>query len=82
MPHAAILFVGGGYVLSKEALTRYATRGHHQPKICTEDGGAEDVQFGKCKYVHLDSSMKTFTTCNLLHTHCTLYTRSSAKIGS
>ncbi|XP_046555613.1 glycoprotein-N-acetylgalactosamine 3-beta-galactosyltransferase 1-B-like [Haliotis rubra] len=38
---------GGGYVLSKEALKRYGEKGH-DPKICRQDGGAEDAEFGKC----------------------------------
>jgi len=39
---------GGGYVLSKEALTRFATKGFHNNAVCREDGGAEDAEFGKC----------------------------------
>ncbi|XP_046555624.1 glycoprotein-N-acetylgalactosamine 3-beta-galactosyltransferase 1-like [Haliotis rubra] len=38
---------GGGYVLSKEALRRYGEKGH-DPKLCRHDGGAEDVEFGRC----------------------------------
>ncbi|XP_071101942.1 glycoprotein-N-acetylgalactosamine 3-beta-galactosyltransferase 1-like [Haliotis cracherodii] len=36
---------GAGYVLSKEALTRFAKR---DPNICREDGGSEDAEIGKC----------------------------------
>ena len=36
---------GGGYVLSKEALTRFAKR---KPGECTKDGGDEDVEMGRC----------------------------------
>jgi len=42
---------GAGYVLSKEALTRFVTRGleDHSGVTCrTDDGGAEDVEMGKC----------------------------------
>lgn len=39
---------GAGYVLSREALKRYAERGHHRPGMCREDGGAEDVAIGQC----------------------------------
>jgi hypothetical protein len=38
---------GAGYVLSKEALTRFANKGRNS-KICRQDGGAEDVELGKC----------------------------------
>ena len=38
---------GAGYVLSKEALTRLANKGRNS-KICSQDGGAEDVELGKC----------------------------------
>lgn len=36
---------GGGYVISQEALRRY---GQRENKACAEDGGAEDVEFGRC----------------------------------
>ena len=36
---------GGGYVVSKEALRRFAGRKTGQ---CAEDHGAEDVEFGRC----------------------------------
>lgn len=36
---------GAGYVISKEALKRFANR---EKNLCTADGGAEDVEFGKC----------------------------------
>ncbi|XP_067649807.1 glycoprotein-N-acetylgalactosamine 3-beta-galactosyltransferase 1-like [Haliotis asinina] len=36
---------GAGYVLSKEALTRFAKR---DPNVCREDGGSEDAEIGKC----------------------------------
>ncbi|XP_013078914.2 glycoprotein-N-acetylgalactosamine 3-beta-galactosyltransferase 1-like isoform X1 [Biomphalaria glabrata] len=38
---------GGGYVLSKEALRRFGERGK-DPKLCRQDGGAEDVEIGIC----------------------------------
>ncbi|KAL8568517.1 hypothetical protein ACOMHN_066507 [Nucella lapillus] len=38
---------GGGYVVSKEALRRFAVKGNDS-KICRQDGGAEDAEFGKC----------------------------------
>ena len=44
--------LGGGYVLSKEALTRFANKGFHNNAVCREDGGAEDAEFGKCKYYY------------------------------
>ncbi|KAF6027554.1 hypothetical protein EB796_014135 [Bugula neritina] len=43
---------GGGYVLSKEALQRFADKGFHQNLVCREDGGAEDAEFGKCTHIH------------------------------
>ncbi|XP_046575241.1 glycoprotein-N-acetylgalactosamine 3-beta-galactosyltransferase 1-B-like [Haliotis rubra] len=36
---------GAGYVLSKEALTRFAQR---DPDICRKDGGSEDAEIGRC----------------------------------
>ena len=36
---------GGGYVISKEALTRYGKRA---PGLCAKDQGAEDVEWGRC----------------------------------
>ena len=38
---------GAGYVLSHEALKRLATAGIDDA-ICRQDGGAEDVEIGKC----------------------------------
>ena len=38
---------GAGYVLSKEALTRFANKGRNS-KICRQDGGDEDVELGIC----------------------------------
>ena len=38
---------GAGYVLSREALRRLATRGNASAS-CRQDGGAEDVSVGKC----------------------------------
>ncbi|XP_071158468.1 glycoprotein-N-acetylgalactosamine 3-beta-galactosyltransferase 1-like [Mytilus galloprovincialis] len=38
---------GAGYVLSKEALTRLVTKGNN-PRVCRQDGGAEDAELGKC----------------------------------
>lgn len=38
-------------MLSKEALTRFATKGFHNNAVCREDGGAEDAEFGKCEYL-------------------------------
>ena len=38
---------GAGYVLSKEALTRFANKGRNS-KICRQDGGYEDVELGIC----------------------------------
>ncbi|KAK7482749.1 hypothetical protein BaRGS_00026047 [Batillaria attramentaria] len=40
---------GAGYILSKEALRRLATKGHNT-SICRQDGGAEDAEVGKCFY--------------------------------
>ena len=40
---------GAGYVLSKEALRRFAVNGTNNPANCRQDaGGAEDVEMGKC----------------------------------
>ncbi|CAH1774641.1 unnamed protein product [Owenia fusiformis] len=39
---------GGGYVLSHEALRRLAEKGLQDPEHCRKDGGAEDVEMGKC----------------------------------
>ena len=36
---------GAGYVISREALRRF---GNRSADLCREDGGAEDVEFGKC----------------------------------
>ncbi|GFO37039.1 glycoprotein-n-acetylgalactosamine 3-beta-galactosyltransferase 1 [Plakobranchus ocellatus] len=38
---------GGGYVLSREALRRLATKGSN-PNVCRQDGGAEDAELGHC----------------------------------
>ena len=38
---------GAGYVLSKEALRRLATRGK-DPNICRQDGNDEDMEIGRC----------------------------------
>lgn len=38
---------GAGYVLSKEALKRLAIQGHNHV-MCRQDGGAEDIEIGKC----------------------------------
>ena len=36
---------GSGYVLSREALRRFATR---EKGVCQEDRGAEDIEIGRC----------------------------------
>ncbi|XP_067650066.1 glycoprotein-N-acetylgalactosamine 3-beta-galactosyltransferase 1-like [Haliotis asinina] len=36
---------GAGYVLSYEALRRFGKMGNN---VCSQDGGAEDAEFGKC----------------------------------
>ena len=38
---------GAGYILSKEALRRFAGKGDNET-LCRQDGGAEDVSFGRC----------------------------------
>ena len=38
---------GAGYIISKEALKRYGEKAKVDPG-CPKDGGAEDVEFGKC----------------------------------
>ncbi|XP_076461553.1 glycoprotein-N-acetylgalactosamine 3-beta-galactosyltransferase 1-like [Babylonia areolata] len=38
---------GAGYVISKEALRRLATKGDNAT-LCTQDGGAEDAELGRC----------------------------------
>lgn len=38
---------GAGYILSKESLRRFGARANNS-KICRQDGGAEDAEFGKC----------------------------------
>lgn len=49
---AVSILTEGGYVLSKEALRRFAMKGFKNSEICGEHGGAEDVEFGACKYVY------------------------------
>lgn len=39
---------GAGYVLSKQALQKFASVGLRNPFICRQDGGAEDAEVGKC----------------------------------
>ncbi|XP_071102786.1 glycoprotein-N-acetylgalactosamine 3-beta-galactosyltransferase 1-like [Haliotis cracherodii] len=38
---------GAGYVVSYEALKRFGERGNNSD-LCSQDGGAEDAEFGKC----------------------------------
>ncbi|CAL1537638.1 unnamed protein product [Lymnaea stagnalis] len=39
---------GAGYVISKEALTRYGQRGFENPSMCRNNTGHEDVEMGRC----------------------------------
>lgn len=39
---------GAGYVLSKEALIRFATEAYNNSEICDDEEVYEDVQLGKC----------------------------------
>lgn len=40
---------GGGYILSKKALEKFATKIVHNKNVCRiEDDGAEDLELGKC----------------------------------
>ena len=38
---------GAGYIVSKETLRRFGEKGKNS-SFCSQDGGAEDVEFGKC----------------------------------
>lgn len=39
---------GGGYILSKKALTKFAEKLVHNEKLCYAGGGAEDMEMGRC----------------------------------
>ncbi|CAL1537637.1 unnamed protein product [Lymnaea stagnalis] len=39
---------GAGYVISKEALTRYGRRGFDNASVCRNASGHEDVEMGRC----------------------------------
>ncbi|XP_070212090.1 glycoprotein-N-acetylgalactosamine 3-beta-galactosyltransferase 1-like [Littorina saxatilis] len=60
---------GGGYVLSKEALRRFAHKGQ-DPKTCRPDGGAEDAEFGKCMERLGVRTVNTTDTLGRSRFHC------------
>lgn len=39
---------GGGYILSKKALIKFAEKLVHNETVCHPDGGSEDVEMGRC----------------------------------
>lgn len=39
---------GGGYILSRKALEKFAVELLHNPKVCHPEGGAEDWEMGRC----------------------------------
>ncbi|XP_041356507.1 glycoprotein-N-acetylgalactosamine 3-beta-galactosyltransferase 1-like [Gigantopelta aegis] len=67
---------GAGYVISKEALTRYGVQGRANKSICRQDGEAEDLSFGECMENlgvvignSADSSGRTRFHCFMLNAH-------------
>lgn len=59
---------GAGYVLSKEALRRFAVLGNS--KICRADGGAEDVEMGSCLQKLNVTAGKTVDSLGRSRFHC------------
>ncbi|XP_076460589.1 glycoprotein-N-acetylgalactosamine 3-beta-galactosyltransferase 1-like isoform X2 [Babylonia areolata] len=60
---------GGGYVLSKEALKRFAEKAG-EGNLCRQDGGAEDAEFGKCMERLGVRTVNTTDTLGRSRFHC------------